>query len=100
MKIGVSGAKGSFSEEAAREYAAKNGITDHTVQYLVSVENVLAALDGGSIELGIFPTENSTGGAVIESVEAMKKHSFTKKAEFSMNIRQNLLAREGTSAAD
>jgi len=42
MKIGVMGAKGSFSEEAGRTYARKwLRISKYTLEYLVSAENVL-----------------------------------------------------------
>ena len=95
MRIGVSGARGSFSEEAARDYALKHRIADASYEYLVSVENVLSKLEAGSIELGIFPIENSTGGIVTESVDAMGKHSFQKKEVFDIDIRQNLLVRKG-----
>jgi hypothetical protein len=38
--IGVSGAPGSFSEEAARIYAHGKGIHRPTIQYLITVEAV------------------------------------------------------------
>ncbi len=95
MKIGISGAKGSFSEEAARTYAKNAGIEDFSLDYLINVENVLSALDKGSIGLGIFPIANSTGGVVTEAEEAVAKHSFAVKKLFGIDIRQNLLARKG-----
>ncbi|OGG53079.1 hypothetical protein A2851_03095 [Candidatus Kaiserbacteria bacterium RIFCSPHIGHO2_01_FULL_53_29] len=96
MRIGISGAKGSFSEEAARKYASKNGLEGYTLDYLISVENVLTALEKGTIDLGIFPIENLTGGAVAETVVAMQKHKFQKKNTFTIDIRQNLLALKTT----
>ncbi len=76
--IGVSGDKGSFSEEAAECYAYKNALSDYELRYLISVENVLTALDKGEINLGVFPIENSNGGIVYEAVYAMAKHIFGK----------------------
>ncbi len=75
--IGVSGAPGSFSEEAARVYIHKNGLKSVKISFLITVENVLAALDSGEISVGIFPIENSTGGIVVEAVYAMAKHRFS-----------------------
>ena len=98
MKIGVSGARGSFSEEAARFYVHKHGIKKATYEYLISVEGVLAALEAGAIDLGIFPIENSTGGVVIEAVHAMAKHLFKIKSIFGLDIHQNLLVLPGTTA--
>lgn len=98
--IGVSGAKGSFSEEAARTYSAKSGLKSPKIHYLITVENVLAALDAGSISTGIFPIENSTGGFVIEALHAMAKHNFSVKKVFTIDIHQNLLVKKGVSAKE
>ncbi len=94
IRVGVSGAKGSFSEEAARTYASKNAIKKFTLDYLISVENVLSKLERGGIDLGIFPIENSTGGVVTEAIEAMAKHNFKVKKTFSIDILQNLIVRK------
>ncbi len=93
--IGLSGAPGSFSEEAARTYAAKAGLENPHFLYLVSVENVLAALEQGDITIGIFPIENSNGGVVIEAVYAMAKHRFVVKKLFEIDIHHNLLVQKG-----
>lgn len=97
MKIGISGAEGSFSEEAARTYAKKRKLKNFLLEYLISVENVLSALEKGEIDLGIFPIENSTGGVVTETVHAMSKHNFKLTTMFDIDIRQNLLALKGTN---
>lgn len=96
LRIGVSGARGSFSEEAARHYAKKSGIRKFELSFLISVENVLAALERGEIDLGIFPIENSIGGIVTEAVKPMSKYNFKIKKVFDIDIRQNLLVRRGT----
>lgn len=93
--IGVSGVRGSFSEEAARTYALKNGLKQYRIEYLVSVENVLSALEEGRITLGVFPIENSNGGIVIEAVHAMAKHRFSIKKIFEIDVHHNLLVRRG-----
>ena len=98
MKIGISGAKGSFSEEAAQSYIHKQKLKKCEIKYLVSVENVLAALEAQDIDEGVFPIENSTGGVVIEAVHAMAKHRFAIKKMFAIEVHQNLLVRRGTTA--
>ncbi|MBC7836380.1 hypothetical protein H7X87_01210 [Acetobacteraceae bacterium] len=98
LRIGVSGAPGSFSEEAARLYASKHGIKNPELAYLITVENVLTSLEKGDIELGIFPIENSNGGIVIEAVHAMAKHRFSIKKIFEIDVHQNLLVKKGTTA--
>jgi prephenate dehydratase len=93
--IGVSGNHGSFSEEAANYYITEEGLTNCTLEYLTSVENVLAALEDEKIHKGVFPIENSNGGIVIEAVYAMAKHLFSIEKIFEIDIRMNLLARPG-----
>ena len=96
--IGVSGASGSFSEEAARTYAHNIGLKRYKIEYLVTVENVLAALEKERISLGIFPIENSNGGIVIEAVHAMARHRFAIKKLFEIEIHMNLLVKKGIQA--
>jgi prephenate dehydratase len=95
IKIGVSGNVGSFSEEAANYYCAKNGIGNYELEYLTSVERVLSALDLGHVEKGVFPIENSNGGIVIEAVEAMAGHIFKIEKMFEIDIKMNLMVRSG-----
>lgn len=100
LKIGISGAMGSFSEEAARTYARKGGIKKFSLEYLISVENVLSALESRAIDIGIFPIENSIGGVVTETVHGMAKHNFHIKKMFDIDIHQNLLVRKGVKRAE
>ncbi len=95
--IGVSGVPGSFSEEAARVYAAKIGLKTFKISYLTTVENVLAGLEKGEVTLGIFPVMNSIGGIVLETVQAVSKHNFVVKKIFEIEIHQNLLVKKGTT---
>jgi prephenate dehydratase len=98
MKIGIMGAEGSFSEEAARTYIDKEQLVDAELVFLISAERVLGALEAGDINLGIFPIENSNGGIVIEAVHAMAKHRFQVKKMFEIDVHQNLLVMPGTSS--
>jgi prephenate dehydratase len=99
MKIGVMGAKGSFSEEAGRTYAKKWLKTSiYTLEYLVSAENVLSSLEKGDIDLGVFPIENSNGGIVLEAVYAMAKHNFHIKKLFERDVHHHLLVKNGATA--
>ncbi len=99
MKIGVMGAKGSFSEEAARVYAKKYAnVRKFEILYLISAENVLSGLEKGDIDLAIFPIENSNGGIVLEAVHAMAKHNFHIKKMFEIDIHHSLLVKNGVTA--
>ena len=92
------GAKGSFSEEAGRAYAHRANLKSFSIAYLVSAENVLTHLEGGKIDIGIFPIENSNGGIVLEAVHAMAKHRFAIKKIFEIDVHQNLLVKKGVTA--
>jgi len=94
--IGIMGAQGSFSEEAARTYTEKAGITAFELRYLINAEPVLAALEAGEITLAIFPIENNNGGIVQEAVEAMSGHNFVIQKIFDIPIHHNLLIIKGT----
>jgi prephenate dehydratase len=97
-KIGVMGAKGSFSEEAGRMYAHKANLKKCSLAYLVSAENVLTALENGEVDIGIFPIENSNGGVVLEAIHAMAKHRFAIKKIFEMDVHHCLLVKKGVTA--
>jgi prephenate dehydratase len=99
MKIGVMGAKGSFSEEAARTYAKKHAkLRKFELLYLITAENVLASLENGAIDMAIFPIENSNGGIVLEAVHAMAKHNFHIKKMFEIDVHHCLLVKNGVTA--
>ena len=94
MKIGVMGAKGSFSEQAGETYAPNGEIIP-----LVSAENVLRALTEGEIDRAIFPIENSNGGIVLEAVHAMAKYTFSIEKMFELDVHHMLLVKPGVTAA-
>lgn len=100
LKIGVSGNRGSFSEEAANYYCQKNNIENYEISYLLNVQNTLTALNKGEIDKAVFPIENSNGGIVYEAVYAMSKNNFNIENIFEIDIKMNLLVLPGTKAND
>lgn len=99
QKIGVMGAVGSFSEQAGLRYIAEQGLSEATILPLISAENVLAALEAGTIDRGIFPIENSNGGIVLEAVHAMARHRFTIERMFELDVHHMLMVKPGVTAA-
>lgn len=97
MKIGLSGAKGSFSEEAAFSYAQKKQLQDNAdYYYLLDMENVLCALEKNEIDVGIFPVANLHGGLVRMAFDAMGRHLFHVEDELWLEVNQCLLVKKGT----
>ena len=97
--IGVSGDKGSFSEEAAILYSAGSGLEPKIV-YLIDMEGVLSALNIGTIDLGIFPVVNSRGGLVHPAFKAMGKYKFKMIDEVWLDVKQNLLSKKDMKKSD
>lgn len=99
LKLGVMGAKGSFSEQAAEEYIEQEKLVDTEIVPLVTAESVLGALENSDIDKGIFPIENSNGGVVIEAVHAMAGHRFGIERMFEVDVHHHLLVRPGITAS-
>jgi prephenate dehydratase len=85
------GIRGSFSEEAALEYARDNDLGDVEIVELLNTEKVLRAVEGGEVDIGIFALENSNGGVVYESVYAMAAHRFRVVDLFEIDVNHTLL---------
>lgn len=100
LTIGIQGGKGSFNEEAVLYWLRRSGITDYTLKYLYTTENVLSALHAGEIDRGQFAIHNSVGGIVGESVEAMAKYKFTIVEEFAIKIAHALMIRDDATYAE
>lgn len=99
MKIGVMGARGSFSEQAGEEYIRMRKIEGAEIVPLVTAERVLVAVEAGEIDRGVFPIENSNGGVVIEAVHAMAAHCFSIERMFEIDVHHHLLVRSGITSA-
>ena len=99
MKIGVMGARGSFSEQAGEFYSKKENLNNVEIVPLISAENVLTALNKGEIDRAIFPIENSNGGIVIEAVYAMSQFNFEIETMFELDVHHMLLVRPHVTAS-
>ena len=98
--IGIQGAEGSFSETAAQEFIHTQAIADAELCYLISSENVLAAVEAGDVNYGIIAIENSRGGVVTESIYALANHNCRIITLFHIKISQNLLVQPDVLLAD
>src|SRR3990167_8334769 len=99
IKIGIGGAKGSFSEQAAKQYLADKKLEGEIV-HLITCERVLQALDDGVIGLGLFAFHNSTGGMVTEALEGMPKHRFLVQDMVQIRVQQCLMCKPGKKPED
>jgi len=99
-KIGIQGAQGSFSEEAANIFIKNHGLKNVKIEYLITSENVIDSIEKNKIDYGIFAMENAQGGVVIESVEALSRHRCDIAEMFYVEISQCLLAHHGVNLGD
>jgi prephenate dehydratase len=87
MQIGYLGPKGTYTEKAALIYSSEG----QTIAY-PTINDVVAAVDKGNIELGIVPIENSIEGTVNSTMDMIIFESNIKiLAEIVVPIEHNLL---------
>lgn len=91
MIIGIQGGRGSFSEQAAKQFIERQKLKHFELSYLITSENVLAAVEDGKVDYGIFAIENSRGGVVLESIKALAVHRCRIVDMFHIRVEQNLL---------
>ncbi len=100
MKIAIQGAEGSFCEEAALDFCRRHGMGDYQMDFLITSEKVMAAVEQGAVQLGIMAMENAQGGVVIESMYALARHSCEIVEMFHIQVEQCLLGRPGLTIGD
>ena len=98
--IGIQGGKGSFSEQAATQFASNHGIDDFNIIYQISSESVLNGLESDQTDYGVIAMENAQGGVVIESVEALARYRCSIIEMFHIPVDQNLLGVSGMNVGD
>jgi len=88
LRIGYLGPQGSFSHTAAM---LKFG---QSVEYepLADIKSIFNEVSKGHCDLGLVPVENTMGGGVIETLDALIDSNVNVCAEVLMAIHHNLLA--------
>lgn len=88
LRIGYLGPGGSFSHAAA---LLKFG---QSVDYepVADIRSIFSEISKGHCDLGLVPIENSSGGGVIETFDALIETDVKICAEVLMSIHHNLLA--------
>lgn len=89
-RVGYLGPNGSFSHEAAM------GKFGASVEYepLLNIQGIFDAMDRGHIDYGVVPVENnSSGGVVLDTLDAFAEHEVQICNEIQRTIHQNLMAK-------
>jgi prephenate dehydratase len=95
MKVAIQGELGSFSHEAARQYAP--GAT--VVPCSLSAE-VFERVVKGSVERAVIPIENSLAGSVAEHFDLLLSKSVFIELELHLRISHTLITLPGVKLAD
>lgn len=97
MKIGFLGPRGTFSEEACREYSKTS---DNIIEFR-SILDTIFALDENQIDECIVPIENSLQGGVTDTIDALiEKENIKVKKEILLPIRQNLMSNKNCNLGE
>lgn len=91
ITMAVAGDKGSFSEQAGRDYAQIADINNFEIIHATDMEGVLEKIENGSADLGIFPVYNTLGGLVDQAFTAMGKHRFSLVGQIKFPIHHCLM---------
>ncbi len=95
MKLAIQGELGSFSHEAATQFAPRAGIVA-----CARCADVFDALDSGAVQAAAIAIENSLAGSVAENYDLLLKREAFIQRELLLRIRHNLIAPPGTRLAD
>lgn len=94
ITFGIQGGKGSFNEEAIMYFLRRAGISNYKIKYLYTSENVLKSLHKGEIDRGQFAIQNTLGGIVKESIQAMARYKFKIVDQYAIKISHALMVRK------
>jgi prephenate dehydratase len=94
-RIAYFGPQGTFTEQAARSFGDAEFVPAETVP------QVLTAVRAGEADYGCVPVENSVGGAVTATMDALAEDSpLIAIGEAILPVRFSILVRPGTVAED
>ena len=90
LRIGFLGPEGSYSHVAARAHFGSSVDFEN----LHEIAGVFTEVRRGHVDYGLVPIENSTGGGIVETLDAFQeaRGEVFAYAEVQMGIRHNLLA--------
>ena len=93
-RIGFLGPPGTFHEQAL---LSQPDLVEHDLHPLPSIPEVLAAVEGGGIELGFVAIENSIDGTVNVTLDTLTfETELLIQREVVLNIELHLMAKPGT----
>lgn len=99
LRIAYLGASGSFTEEAASTWAAREGADGVELVGGAGPEAVVALVARGAARLGVLPVANSRGGLVLSCLTALTTGDCRPCGELVLPVRFTLWTRRPEVAA-
>ena len=97
LKVGCSGAKGSYTYEAMEQ---QFGSKEREESYFPLFEDVVKAVKDGTIDYGVLPIEKSSTGGITEVYDLIQKYDCAVVGEQLVKIEHNLLGIPGATLDD
>ncbi|BCB25841.1 chorismate mutase [Sulfurimicrobium lacus] len=94
LKVAYLGPEGTFSQAAAIKHF---GHAAHT-EGCASIDDVFRNVEAGTVDYGVVPVENSTGGAVGTTLDLLLEAPLKVCGEVDLRVHQFLLRKPGTMA--
>ncbi len=92
MRIAYQGEPGAFSEAASRQIDATAELTP-----CKAFEDVFEAVEGGAVDCGVLPIENSIGGSIHRNFDLLLQHDLPIVGEVEQPVVHHLLALPGVT---
>ncbi|MFC1612840.1 prephenate dehydratase [Patescibacteria group bacterium] len=92
MRIATLGPKGSFSHQATLEYFKSHGMNseNHEIIFTSTIMDIFELVQKRKASLGITPIENSMGGSVRDSLNALLKLNLFIIEELVISVKHHL----------
>ena len=94
--VAVLGPKGSFSEELALRLVGSR----LPLRYCSTTDEIIKLVEGGVVDYGIVPIENSVNGTVLPVLDALMSHEVEVFGEAKLEVSHCLAARRELSFGD
>ena len=91
--VAFQGETGAYSEEAAYQYFGVRAV----VKPCESLEDVFKAVEGGTVQFGIIPMENSIEGSIPRSYDLMLDSTLMVSGELNLKVNHCLIAHPGVA---
>lgn len=94
-EVGLAGTTGAYAEQAAKKL-----FPDMKPHFYRHFGDVFAAVDGGEVEYGVVPIENSTAGSVNEVYDLLKEYDIKIVAAHRLTVNHCLLGTPDSRTED